>query len=123
VLPPSFGTRLALDTGLGIREGVESLERDPAPGGPAHAIGLVLDPVQRPVDLVDDLARGRGEQEVALTFDIEGVAFAGFLVELGVATLAVVGQRFRLGLELLGLMDVLRPLLEQLEPQSLDRAG
>src|SRR5207302_4340604 len=75
VLPSAsaFGTRLAVDAVLRVREGLEPLERDAPAGGHAHPVGAGLHALQRPVDLVDDLASRGGEQQVALTLHVQGV--------------------------------------------------
>src|SRR4051812_23181515 len=88
-LSASFGTRLAVDAGLRVRQRLESLQRDAAAGGHAHPVGLVPDPLERPVDLVDDLPRRRRQQQVALALDVDGVALARLLIELRVAALAL----------------------------------
>ena len=88
----SLGTSLAVDAGLGVRQGLETLEVDAATGGDAQPVGAVGDALQRAVDLVDGLLGRRREQQVALALDVDGVALARLLVELGVAALAL-GRR------------------------------
>ena len=119
-LAASLGTSLAVDAGLGVRQGLEALEVDAPTGGEAQAVGAVLHALERAVDLVDDLLRRRREQEVALALDVDGVALARLLVELRVAALALGGELLGLGLELVGLLDVAGPLLEQARLQPLD---
>src|SRR5689334_20445883 len=80
-----LGTRLAVDTDVGPRNRLEALERDLATRVRAHAVGPLLHPGERGVDVLDDLARRRGEQQIALALDVDGVALARLLVELRVA--------------------------------------
>src|SRR5262249_60622746 len=103
---PWSGPRLALAARVGVGGRFEPLERDAAARRRADAVGLVPDALERAVDVVDDLARRRRQQQVALTLDVDRVAFAGLLVELRVAALALGSKLLRLGLELLRLVDV-----------------
>src|ERR1700704_6902827 len=88
-LPASFGTSLAVHALLGVRDRLQPLEREPAAGREADPVGTRLDSRQRTIDRVDDLARRRGQHQVTLAFDVHRVAFAGLLVELGVARIAL----------------------------------
>ena len=59
----------------------------------------------------------RRQQQVALALDVDGVALARLLVELGVALVAVLRELLGFRLELVGLREVARPLLEQPDPE------
>src|SRR6476661_6492952 len=116
-----FDTLLAVDAGLGPRDGLEARHRDPPACGRAQPVRAVLHTLERGVDLLDRLTRGRREHEVALALDADGVALARLLVELRVALLALGDQRLGLGLELRGLAHVAVALLEQELLQLLER--
>ncbi len=82
----------------------------------------VVDARQRAFDVVDGLARGRRQGEVALALDADRVALARLLVELGVALFAFGRQRLGLGLQLVGLAPVPAALLLQALAQLRERA-
>src|SRR5262245_55301406 len=113
-LPPGpLDTLLAVDAELRPRDRLEPGHVDPAAGRDADAVRAVLHPLQRPVDLVDGLARVRGEHQVALTLDGDGVALARLLVELGVALLPLGHEHVGVGLQLHRLLEVAGPLLDE----------
>src|SRR5829696_425709 len=120
-LAASLGTSLAVDAGLGVRQRFEALEVDAAAGREADAVRAVGDALERTVDLVDDLLGRRRQQQVALTLDVDGVALARLLVELGVAALALGRQLIGLGLQVGGLQDVAGALFLQAGLQPLER--
>src|SRR4051794_35625823 len=120
LLAASLGTSLAVDAGLGVRQSLEAFEVDAAAGGQTHAVGAGSHPLERPVDLVDDLLRRGREQQVALALDVDRVALARLLVELGVAPLTLGRELVGFGLEDGGLLHVARPLLEQAGLEALD---
>src|SRR4051794_13302587 len=105
-LAASLGTSLAVDARLGVRQRLESLEADAATGRQAQTVRLVLDARERAVDLVDDLLGRGGEQEIALPFDVDGVALARLLVELRVAAFTLGRELLGLRRQLIGLLDV-----------------
>src|SRR5665811_1137549 len=90
-----FATGLALHALLRPRDDLEPGDGNAIETGDAHAVHTGWYALQRSIDVVDRLARGRRQREVALTLDARRVAFARLFVELGVALLAV-------GRELLG---------------------
>src|SRR5680860_341045 len=122
-LPASLRTGLAVDALLGVRDGLEPLEGDPPSRGHAQAVSAGVHAGQGPVDRLHDAARRRRQQQVALTLDVDGVALARLLVELGVTGVAFHGERVGLGLELVGLAQVASPLVLQPAPQPVDRLG
>ena len=119
----ALGTRLAVDAHLRPRDRLEPLERDLAPRGLAHAVLVALHPIQRVVDLLDHLAGRRREQQVPLALDVDGVALAGLLVELGVARLALAGELLRLGGEVVRLMEEPRLLVDELLAEPVEGLG
>src|SRR4051812_34980542 len=92
-----FATGLALDALLGPRDDLEARHRNPVAARHAQSEGALGQQFERPVDLVDGLARGGRQREIALAFDAHRVAFARLLVELGVTLLAILGKLFGLG--------------------------
>src|SRR5689334_14223916 len=116
-----FDTLLAVDAGLGPRDGLEPRHRDPPTRGRAEPVRAVLHALERGVDLLDRLPCGGRQHEVALALDADRVALARLLVELRVALLALGDQRLGLRLELGRLADVAVALLEQELLQLLER--
>src|SRR3954447_14043309 len=119
--PGPLDTLLAVDAELGPRDGLEPGHVDLAARRHAQAVGAVVHPLQRPVDLVDGLARVGGEHEVTLALHGDHVALAGLLVELRVALLPLVHEHVGVGLELDGLLEVAGPLLDEEVAQLLQR--
>jgi hypothetical protein len=75
------------------REHLEARQRDAVAARDAQAERVVGHLPQRALDVLDGLARGGRQREVALTLDVDRVALARLLVELGVALLALAGGR------------------------------
>src|SRR5262245_22842604 len=121
-LSASFGTRLAVDAGLRVWQCFEAFDGDTPPRRRAQAVGLVPHPLERAVDLLDDLAGRCRQHQVAFALDADRVALAAFLVELRVALLAIERKLRGLGLQFVGLTQVPGPLFEQLRLEALDGA-
>ena len=80
-----------------MRHGLETGGRDPLAASLAEAVDALVHAGQRAVDGIDGGPGGRREGEVALALDVDRVALARLLVELGVARLPIDGQSLGLG--------------------------
>ena len=114
---------LALDAQRGERQRLEAGHGDLLAAPLADAVGADVHAAQGPVDLLHRLGRRGRQRQVALPLDVEGVALARLLVELGVARLPLGGQRLGLGGQVVGLADVGLPLLLEEAAQLVERLG
>src|SRR3954470_4641685 len=116
---PALTTRLAADTQVGPRNGLQARDRNAIAAHLAVAVAVLGHPVEGLLDVLDGLA-GRGRQrKVALTLDGQRVALAALLVELRVARFTLAGDLLGLRGERLRLLEVHLPFGEQLLAQLL----
>ena len=108
--PEAEAPALALHAQRSVRQGLEAFLGDVGAALLALAVGAGVDLLDRGVDLLDGGAGLRRQGQVALALDGQRVALARLLVELDVAGLAVLGQRVGLGLQGLGLAQVVGAL-------------
>ena len=90
----------------GVGQGAEPGLHDRLVAPLAGAVGLLGDPHEGVLDLLDRSERLGREGEVALAVDRDRPALARLLIELHVAGLALLGQRVGLRLQRLGLLLV-----------------
>src|SRR5690606_14779372 len=97
----------------GPRNGLQPLLGDRLAGHPAQAVGAVVEPFERGVDLVDLGAGLSAEREVEVALDRKRVAFAGLFVELHVAGFALGHEGVGFVFVELCVVHVLRAFFEQ----------
>src|SRR5436309_13330728 len=79
-LPAPLATCLALHALLGPRDHFQPRDRDAIAARHAQSVRAEIHPLQRPLDVIDGLARTGRQCEVAFAFDAHGVALARLLV-------------------------------------------
>src|SRR4051812_18382358 len=117
-----FATGLALHALLRPRNDLEACDRDAITARDAYAVEAGRDALQGAVDVLDRLARGGRQRQVALAFHADGVALARLLVELRVALLALRRELLGRRLELLGLAGMARARFVEELAQLFERA-
>src|SRR5262249_61149276 len=80
VSAPPLRAGLAVDAGVRVRKRLEPFERDPATRGHTDTVGARAHALERAVDVLDDEAGRRRQEEIALPLHAPGVAPAPLFV-------------------------------------------
>ena len=92
------------------RDDLEAFSWNVLPGLHADSVDTLADPFQSGVDLIDSLPGLGTKGQIEVTLYGQRVALARLTIELDVTWVAVLEERIRLGLEVVGTQDIPGPL-------------